>query len=241
VDVNPSPAQSGQNDQNSGGSAASGLDTAAVDRALRTWTTITAPARMLAIIDVSGSMKTPVPTAGNKTRLQVTVAAAQAGLALFDDSWALGLWEFSTNRDGTKPYKELMPIAPLSAQRARAQQVLGQLATGGDTGLFDTVLAAYKRMLDGYDPGRVNSIVLMTDGQNDNASGISSLNNLLSELKKLVDPKKPIRMIMIGIGDEVSQNELKAISNAAGASSGVYLAPDPAKIGEIFLQAIASR
>ncbi len=234
VDVTPSPGQ-----QN--GVAASGLDTAAVDRALKTWTTITAPARMLAIIDVSGSMKTPVPTAGGKTRLQVTVAAAQAGLGLFDDSWALGLWAFSTNRDGTRPWRELMPIGPLSAQRSRAQQVLGQLAAGGDTGLFDTVLAAYQRVLEGYDPGRVNSIVLMTDGQNDNASGISSLDSLLGQLKKLVDPKKPIRMIMIGIGDEVSQNELKAIANAAGASSGVYLAPDPAKIGEIFLQAIASR
>jgi Ca-activated chloride channel family protein len=237
VDVTPSPGQSGQ----TGGSAAGGLDTTAVDRALRTWTTMTQPARMLAVIDVSGSMKTPVPTAGNKTRLQVTVEAALRGLALFDDSWALGTWEFSTNLIGNQDWRELMPIGPLSAQRTQAQQVLTQLRPRADTGLYDTMLAAYKRVLDGYDPGRVNSIVMMTDGENDDPSGGLSLNALLTQLKKLVDPNKPIRVIMIGIGNAVSEAAMKAITNAAGGSSGVYLAPDPAKISEIFLQAIASR
>jgi Ca-activated chloride channel homolog len=237
VDVTPSPAPGAQN----GGAAAGGLDTTSVDKALKTWTTITQPARMLAVIDVSGSMKTKVPTAGNKTRLQVTVQAALAGLALFDDSWALGTWEFSTNLDGNRDYRELMPIGPLSAQRTRALQVLTQLTPRADTGLYDTMLAAYKRVLDGYDPGRVNSIVMMTDGENDDPSGGLSLNALLTEMKKLVDPKKPIRVIMIGIGNAVSESAMKAIANAAGSSSGVYLAPDPAKIGEIFLQAIASR
>jgi Ca-activated chloride channel family protein len=81
----------------------------------------------------------------------------------------------------------------------------------------------------------------MTDGENDDPSGGLSLNALLTQLKKLVDPNKPIRVIMIGIGNAVSEAAMKAITNAAGSSSGVYLAPDPAKISEIFLQAIASR
>jgi Mg-chelatase subunit ChlD len=134
-----------------------------------------------------------------------------------------------------------LPIGPLSAQRTRAQQVLSQLRPRADTGLYDTMLAAYKRVLDGYDPGRVNSIVMMTDGENDDPSGGLSLDGLLGEMKKLVDPKKPIRVIMIGIGTDVSESAMKAIAETAGANSGVYLAPDPAKIGEIFLQAIASR
>jgi hypothetical protein len=240
VDVTPSPAQDGAA-QNDGGSATSGLDAAAVDRALRTWTTITQPARMLAVIDVSGSMKEKVPTAGNKTRLQVTVAAAKAGLALLDDSWALGTWEFSTNLVGNQDWKELMPIGPLSTQRSQAEAVLNGLTPQADTGLYDTLLAAYKRVLDGFDPGRVNSVVMMTDGENDDPGGGLSLNALLTELKKLVDPKKPIRVIIIGIGTGVSESALQAITAAAGNNSGVYLAPDPAKIGEIFLQAIASR
>lgn len=241
VDVTPTPAQGGGQNPPSGGAAASGLDTAAVDRALKTWTTITQPARMLAIIDVSGSMKEKVPTAGNKTRLQVTVAAAQAGLALFDDSWALGLWEFSTNLDGNRDYREVMPIGPLSAQRSQAQGVLGTLVPRADTGLYDTMLAAYQKVQQGYDPGRVNSIVMMTDGENDDPGGGVSLNDLVNQLKRLVDPKRPIRVIMIGIGNAVSESAMQAIVKASGNNGGVYIAQDPAKIGDIFLQAIASR
>ena len=60
-----------------GGTAAGGPDPAAVDRALSTWTAVTLPGRMLAVIDVSGSMLEKVPTANNATRMQVTLAAAQ--------------------------------------------------------------------------------------------------------------------------------------------------------------------
>jgi Ca-activated chloride channel family protein len=48
-------------------------------------------------------------------------------------------------------------------------------------------------------------------------------------------------VIMIGIGTDVSSSAMKAIADTAGANSGVFLAPDPAKIGDIFLQAIAGR
>jgi hypothetical protein len=47
-------------------------------------------------------------------------------------------------------------------------------------------------------------------------------------------------MVIIGIGNEVDRNELEAITNATSAG-GVFIAPDPAKIADIFLQAIAQR
>src|SRR5262249_49660311 len=65
--------------------AASG-DPVPINQALSTWSTITQAGRILAVIDVSGSMLTPVPTAGGATREQVTVKAAAGGLALFDDT-----------------------------------------------------------------------------------------------------------------------------------------------------------
>ncbi len=45
---------------------------------------------------------------------------------------------------------------------------------------------------------------------------------------------------MIGIGDAVSETELRTITNTAG-NSAVFLVPDAAKIGDVFLQAIAGR
>jgi Ca-activated chloride channel homolog len=213
---------------------------AAVDKALSTWIAVTLPARMLAVIDVSGSMLELVPTAGNATREQVTLEAARRGLGLFDDSWAVGLWTFSTELDGAKDYRQLLPIGPLSSQRTT---LLGKLETiqpkqTGDTGLYDTLLAAYQTVQHDWDPGRVNSIVMMTDGDNDDANGISHA-DLLAKLKQIADPKRPIQVIIIGIGPSVNAVPLEQITKTTGG--GVFVAKDPAKIGEIFLQAISLR
>jgi Ca-activated chloride channel homolog len=213
---------------------------AAVAQALSTWSAVTVPGRMLAVLDVSGSMTTPVPTAGDKTREQVTVAAAQSGLGLFDDRWTLGLWEFATALDGTKPYKQLVPMGSVATDRASVLSALGGVEPipGGGTGLYDTVLAAYQSVQKGWDPSRVNSVVIMTDGQNDNPGGLT-LDGLLDRLKKIRDPDRPIEVIAIGIGPGVDRSELQKITDSTGG--GVFLAPDPSTIGQIFLQAIALR
>ena len=190
-------------------------------------------------MDVSGSMNTPVASAGNATREQVLVKAAAGGLSLFDDTWAVGLWIFSTKLDGNTPYKELVPIGPLVSQRNQLAAALGGIqATHGDTGLYDTVLAAYKTVQTNWDPGKINSVILMTDGQNDNPGGLT-LDQLVTELQKVADPKRPVQVVAIGIGTDVSRPELTRISQTTGG--GVFIATDPAKIGEIFLQAIALR
>jgi Ca-activated chloride channel homolog len=224
-----------------GGTAAAGLDASAISQTLGRWAAITVPGRVLAVFDVSGSMLTKVPTAGGLTRAQVTQRASAQGLELFDDQWAVGTWLFSTNMDGKKPYKQIVPISPLSSARTRLRQSVGLIVPkpNGDTGLYDTALAAYKTVQDGWQGGRINSVILFTDGKNENKDGITR-NELVAQLKKLKDPKRPVRMVIIGIGNEVDRNELETITNATDAG-GVFIAPDPAKIGEIFLEAIASR
>jgi hypothetical protein len=213
---------------------------AAVEKTLQSWIAITLPARMLAVIDVSGSMLEKVPTAGGVTRNEVTLEAARRGLGLFDDSWAVGLWTFSTEMDGQKDYIQLCPIEPLSVQRTK---MLATLATikpkpKGDTGLYDSLLAAYQYVQQDWDPGRINSIVFMTDGDNDDRNGISHA-DLLAKLKQIQDPKKPIQVIILGIGPSVNSAPLEQITKQTGG--GVFVTPDPAKIGEIFLKAISLR
>lgn len=215
-------------------------DATSIERVLSSWTAITLPARMLAVLDVSGSMKQLVPTAGNASRMVVTVEAARRGMALFDDSWALGLWVFSTELEGDKDYRQLVPIGPLTTQRPALLQALTTVRPKdqGDTGLYDTILAGYKAVQDGWDPGRVNSLMIMTDGENDDAKGIS-LDQLTAELEKTIDKTKPIQVILIGIGSTVGQAEMERVTKLTGG--GTFVAPDPAKIGEIFLKAIALR
>jgi Ca-activated chloride channel family protein len=215
-------------------------DPAVLDRVLSTWTTVISPGRLLAVIDVSGSMLEPVPTAGNATREQVTVESARRGLGLFDDNWAVGLWTFSTNLDGANDYKQLAPIGTLANQR---QDVLAGLATiqpkkDGNTGLYDTMLAAYKTVQNGWDPSRVNSVIIMTDGKNEDQQGLS-LDQLVDELKKTMDPARPVVVIAIGLGNGVSESELQRITSTTGG--GTFVAPDPSKMSEIFLKAISLR
>ena len=213
----------------------------AIDTVVKSWLAISLPSRMLAVLDVSGSMLTPVPTAGGATRMQVTVEAARKGLTLFDDKWAMGLWIFSTQMDGAQDYKELVPIGPLSAQRPAMLQALAgvQPKKTGNTALYETIIAGYKNVQTGWDGGAVNSLMVMTDGQQDNPPTGMTLDQCVATLKSLADPKRPIRVILIGIGTDASEAQMKAITDSVGGAT--FVAPDPAKIGEIFLKAIALR
>ncbi|MFD0786192.1 VWA domain-containing protein, partial [Micromonospora azadirachtae] len=222
-----------------GGTAAGGLDGDSIDRVVSSWSIATQTGRMLAVIDVSGSMKAGVPAANNRSREEVTVEAARRGLGLFDDSWSIGLWTFSTNLVGSRDYKQLVGIAPLSGNRGKLESALSAIRpSDGDTGLYDTILAAYKTVQGDWQAGRVNSVVLFTDGKNDDKSGISQA-KLLAELKRLADPERPVQVILIGIGDGVSKAELDSITKETGGGS--FVAKNPTEIGGIFLKAIALR
>ena len=59
------------------------------------------------------------------------------------------------------------------------------------------------------------------------------------ELQKAMDPKRPIQVIALGIGTDVSKAELQKITSVTGG--GVFITNDPANIADIFLQAIALR
>jgi Ca-activated chloride channel family protein len=229
------PAESGTN-----GSAAAGLDAGAINQALGSWAAITLPGRVLAVFDISGSMLEKVPSARGATRAQVTQAAARQGLALFDDKWAVGVWVFSTKLKGSQDWREVVPISPLTSKRTELQGSIEQIVPkkGGATGLYDTALAAYRNVQDSWEAGRVNTALLFTDGKNEDDDGLNR-EQLIAALKKTADPKRPVRLIIIGIGTGVDRAELKAITDATGG--GLFTTEDPAKMGEIFLQAISSR
>lgn len=221
--------------------AADKVDVAAVEKTLASWAATAAPARMLAVIDVSGTMRVQVPSAGNATRMQVTVEAARRGLSLFGDDWAVGLWIFATHLNGGDDWRELVPIRPLAAQRSTLVNALGQIQpTRGDTGLYDTIAAAYENVQEGWQPGRVNSVLVLTDGiGNDDPDGGLSQQGLMNRLQDLKDPRRPIQLIILGIGDSVNRSALEQITRVTGG--GVLVAADPAQIGEAFLRGISLR
>ena len=210
----------------------------AVSTALDLWTEVSLPSRVLAVLDVSGSMASPVPSAGGISRLEVTRRAATAGLGMFTDDSDVGLWVFATGLNGRHDHRELAPVDSLADNRSRlAARLRGvQAVPGGGTGLYDTIRASYAHMVKHYDPDKANTIVVMTDGRNDDPNGITEA-RLRAEMERLSDPAKPVRLIVIGIGKDVDEHDLDVVVKATGGK--VFLAPDPSKIREIFLRALA--
>jgi len=221
-------------------------DSAAVEDAVHDVEVSNEPSRLLAILDTSGSMQAQVPGSGGQTRIDLAKAAAKRGLGLYPPDSELGLWVFSTNLTPTTDYRELVPVGALAAgpDGVTGQQKLAQALDGaqaipdGGTGLYDTTLAAVRALRASWDPNRVNTVLILSDGMNDDANAIS-LPDLLTALKNEADPQKPVTVISIGFGPDSDVDALTQISTATGGST--YVSLDPKDIGEIFLDAVGQR
>lgn len=218
----------------------------AVEHAVDALAAVNLGTRLLAVIDVSGSMAEPVPSAGGARRIDLVKKAAGNGLALYDDRAEIGLWTFSTDLTPTTDYRELVPIGPLGGRpgghsgREMLARSIGGVAPvrGGSTGLYDTVLAAVRTVRAGWEPGRVNSVVVLTDGENDDPAGIG-LARLLTTLKAEADPARPVLVIGIAYGPDSDQGALVAISAITGGTA--YTAENPADVERVFLDATGRR
>ncbi len=119
------------------------------------WTAIATPTRLLTVIDTSGSMDQPA-SEGEGSRIEVASRAATGAIQLLADHNSVGLWTFSTRQQGDRDWTQVQPVAQLGAddQRAKLAFSLGSLGTelGGDTGLYDTVAAAYQAAVKDFDP-----------------------------------------------------------------------------------------
>lgn len=212
---------------------------------VRLWNAAVADDNDLAVIDLSGSMAQP---AGNgQSKVSVAAAAAAKAATFFPDTSALGLWVFSTDQGADTPWSQLVPIGPLSGQVggvSRRQALLAAAASmparvHGGTALYDTVLAAYQQVRAHYDPSKVNSVVLMTDGKNEDTNSARTLDQLLAELKSIADPQRPVRVITIGVG---SGADVQALGKIAATTGGkFYLVQDAGDVSSVFLDAVTQR
>jgi hypothetical protein len=205
---------------------------------LQAWAGANLSARIQVLLDVSGSMAAVVPGTG-KSRMELTLQAATEGLRLLKPTTELGLWLFSTKLDGDKDYQTLLPMRSITEQVAAGgveKLKAVKPKAGGATGLYDSILAAYQGSRQNWTAGRINLVVVLTDGRNEDRDGIS-LDRLRAELAKLQDPRKPLPVIGIGIGPDIDATELRAVSAATGGEA--FTTADPRKISEVFYQALS--
>ena len=125
----------------------------AVRAAVDSYVRINRPTRLLAVLDVSGSMGRPVPGTGGSTRLDLAIRVSVAGLAVYTDETAVGLWTFTTHLTPKTDYRQMVSVGPLGpgadgiTGRERMVDALSRVKVEkGRTGLYDSVLAAVREM-----------------------------------------------------------------------------------------------
>jgi Ca-activated chloride channel family protein len=209
---------------------------------LDSWAELRKDARVLLVLDISGSMG---DLGGNgKTKLDLAKEAAVSSLDQFKDADEVGLWVFSTDLGGPDPNViELVPVAPIGSQRdVLAQQIENQRPTNG-TPLYAVTEQAYETMLEGYDPTKINAIVLLTDGQNDDEEPGDDEDQFAELIQSLQagsegSSSQPVRLFTISYGEEADVVTLRAIAQATRAAT--YNASNPATIEQVFTAVISN-
>jgi hypothetical protein len=202
------------------------------------------PSRLLAVFDVSTSMKAPV---GDGTRATLARDAGKSALALFPDNSAIGLWTFARRLDGDTDWVQLVPTQALAidvggrSQRDVLREALDsipeRLAPGG-TGLYDTTLAAVRAARADYDPTAVTSVVIITDGKDEDDDTIG-LDALVQTLGAEIDPSRPVKVIGIALGPDADMGALEQIATATGGAA--YSAVDENDLQTVLFDALRKR
>lgn len=214
----------------------------------KTWTVIAPQSRILTLIDISGSMEAVV--ADDTTRIDLTRQAAQTALSVVPGQTAIGLWYFATALDGDDDYRDVVPLRPLNEEvRSGVTQKdlllaetdkLGLDILEGDTGLHDSLWAAYTYMQERYTPEAISSVLLLTDGINDDSTGGLSEKEVVERLTEAREAgDAPVTVVLIGVGPEVDAEALDKLAAAAGGEAMVLR--DPRELPQVFVDVVASR
>ncbi|MDJ0394121.1 substrate-binding domain-containing protein [Rhodococcus sp. G-MC3] len=190
--------------------------------------------RATTLVDVSRSMDT---TEGSRTRLGNTVAALTQQFESVIDSTDIGLWIYSKDLDGTRAFRELVPTGPVEEQLpggTRRQQVItaaSGLRPESATSTYESVMAAFVDAQDNFAPGKPNSVVLVTDGPNDDTS--VSKERLLTALSSINDPARPVAIDVVSIGTNSDATTLQSMSEITGGSFATVPSSDGPELPDL--------
>lgn len=168
------------------------------------------------LLDVSASMGT---TDGSTTRLTNVLGALTSTMNVMPPDFGLGVWTFGKNLDGAAPYRVEAVTAPLTVdQRTALTTALNTLSpTESRTDqAYPSLLAAYRAAVQGYTAGRTNSVLLITDGPDDDSTITGT--KLIADLGNAMDKSRPVRIDVIVIGG----NGTETLQTAAQRTGGTY-------------------
>jgi len=187
----------------------------------RSWNDVRKRARVLLVLDTSGSM--------SGTKLDLMKRASIDALDQFADDDEVGLWSFASRET------ELVPIGLVSRQRDQLKAKIAGLVASGGTALYSTARVSATYMRGAIDPTRINAVLLLTDGRNED--GDRDLDQLLRDLQT-EDERRVVRVFTIGYGADADRETLKKIADASRAN--FYDATNPATINKVFTDVVSN-
>jgi Ca-activated chloride channel family protein len=213
---------------------------AVLARVLDLWALQRKGARVMLVIDVSGSMGEKAADNGD-TKLDLAKTAAIEALDEFKGDDLVGLRIFSTGISRAAPteYLDLVAIGPISANRENIANRIRGLAPTQGTPLYTVAAASYTNLRDTYDDKRINAVVLLTDGRNEDPRN-NDLDGLLNTLRAGSEGQaaQPVRIFPIAYGKDADLPVLRRIAEATNAAA--YDASNPLTISKVFTNVISN-
>jgi Ca-activated chloride channel homolog len=209
-------------------------------RVLDLWAEQRKGARVLLVMDVSGSMGEKASDNGD-TKLDLAKLAAIDALAQFKADDLVGLRIFSTGISKAAPteYVDLVPIGPISASRENIANRIRSLVPTQGTPLYTVAGASYTNLRETYDEKRINAVVLLTDGKNEDPRN-NDLDGLLGILRAGSEGQssQPVRIFPIAYGKDADLSVLRRIAEATNAAA--YDASNPTTINQVFTNVVSN-
>jgi Ca-activated chloride channel family protein len=198
-------------------------------------------ARVLLVIDVSGSMGDPGDESTGETKLDLAKRAAIGALDEFKADDEVGLRIFSTEISGSEPtdYLDVVPIGPIGSNREVIASRIRDLVPTQGTPLYTVTQASYQDMEDGFDAARINAVVILSDGRNEDDRN-TDLDGLLQFLRGQNEGQssRPVRVFPIAYGGDADLGTLQRIAEATNAAA--YDAADPTTIEKVFVAVVSN-
>lgn len=189
-----------------------------IQSAQQLWRQTKKPVDVVALIDISGSMK------GDK------ISTARTSLIQF-----INLLSDRDRLQVTTFASQVAPLTPLSAlsdKRTELTRRVSGIVEGGNTRLYDAVIAAHQELQANGDPNHIRAIVVLSDGK-DTAStaGLDEALTAISDIGE--EGGAAIKLFTIGFGDDADKDVLKRLAESTG---GKHYDGNPANINKVYAE-----
>ncbi|KJL48219.1 von Willebrand factor type A domain protein [Microbacterium hydrocarbonoxydans] len=210
-----------------------------ISTAIDQWTQVRKPSSVLELIDISGSMDDPI--GDGRSRLDGAIQGAQTTLDHFRSTDEVGVWAFTTgiSSDAGEGIQVLRDVTPLAADGEKLDSSLEDLhyAQRNGTPLYDAILTAYEAMSERAEPGRINAIVVLSDGEDtDSATSLDSLIAKIGKSTKEGGSDAPVRIFPIAYGEGADTSALQRIADVTGGQ--LFDASNAERIDLVFASVI---